>query len=101
MNRIAELRKSKKISQSELGKIVGAAQNTICNWENGLRQPDNDTIKKLSDFFGVTTDYLLGYDEDIPEDLIILNRNAKKLSPEQRKQLLDMARVMFKEEFDE
>ena len=35
------------------------------------------------------------------ENLIILNRNAKKLSPEKRKQLLDMARLMFKEEFDD
>lgn len=33
------------------------------------------------------------------ENLIILNRNAKKLSPENRKKLLDMARLMFKEEF--
>lgn len=40
MNRIAELRKKKGISQSKLGEIVGAAQNTVCNWENGSRQPD-------------------------------------------------------------
>ena len=31
MNRIAELRKKKGISQSKLGEIVGAAQNTVCN----------------------------------------------------------------------
>lgn len=39
-------------------------------------------------------------DQDIPdENFIILSRNAKKLSPEKRKQLLDMAKIMFKEEF--
>ena len=32
MNRIAELRKKKKMNQKELGSIVGVAQNTICNW---------------------------------------------------------------------
>ena len=43
-----------------------------------------------------------GISSDIPdENLIILNRNAKKLTPEKRKQLLDMARLMFKEEFDD
>lgn len=35
------------------------------------------------------------------ENLIILNRNAKKLSPENRKKLLDMAKLMFKEEFED
>lgn len=39
--------------------------------------------------------------EEQDENLVILNRNAKKLTPEKRKQLLDMARLMFKEEFDD
>lgn len=39
--------------------------------------------------------------DDISEDLVILNRNAKKLSPENRKKLLDIAKVMFKEEFND
>ena len=40
MNRIAELRKNIGISQAKFGELVGAAQNTVCNWENGSRQPD-------------------------------------------------------------
>ena len=58
-NRISELRKEKGISQLELGGIVGAAQNTICNWENGNRDPDYEMLKKLAKYFDVTTDYLL------------------------------------------
>ena len=64
MNRIAELRKLHKISQGELGKAIGAAQNTVSNWEKGNRDPDNDTIKKIAEYFGVTTDYILGVEND-------------------------------------
>ena len=62
MNRIAELRKAINISQAELGKIIGVAQNTICNWENGNREPDQNSLTKLAVFFNVSTDYLLGCD---------------------------------------
>ena len=66
MNRIAELRKKKKMNQKELGSIVGVAQNTICNWENEKREPDYDSLIKMADYFGVSVDFLLGRDEKMP-----------------------------------
>ena len=44
MNNLAQLRKQKKLSQVELGKILGVAQNTLCNWENGKREINNDSF---------------------------------------------------------
>ena len=46
-------------------------------------------------------DVKLNLEETTTDELVILNRNAIKLSPEKQKQLLDMARLMFKEEFDD
>ena len=66
LKKIADLRKKKGLNQKEFGKLIGAAQNTVCNWENGKREPDNDTLIKIADFFGVTTDYLLGTKEKPP-----------------------------------
>ena len=43
MNRIAELRKKKGISQSKLGEIVGAAQNTVI----GKMDLDNQIMQHL------------------------------------------------------
>lgn len=60
MNRIAMLRKEHKISQKEFGSIIGVAQNTISNWENGNREPDFESLKKMASFFNCSTDYLLG-----------------------------------------
>lgn len=60
MNRIASLRKERNLTQKEFGAIIGVAQNTICNWENGKREPDYESLKKMAFFFGCSTDYLLG-----------------------------------------
>lgn len=64
MNRISEIRKERKLTQKELGRLIGAAQNTICNWENGKREPDQEALAKMSKLFGVTVDYLLGLDTE-------------------------------------
>ncbi|MEG0895639.1 MAG: helix-turn-helix transcriptional regulator, partial [Oscillospiraceae bacterium] len=53
------IRKSKNMSMKELGKILGLSESTISLYENGLRQPDYDTLKKISDYFNVSLDYLL------------------------------------------
>ncbi len=58
--KLRELREEKKISQQELGKIIGVSDAAICNWENGTNEPKASYIKKLAIFFNVTTDYLLG-----------------------------------------
>jgi transcriptional regulator with XRE-family HTH domain len=104
MEKLKELRKEKGISLKELGSVIGVAESTMSLYENGKRQPDYETLLKLAEYFDVTVDYLLRGNsnfERLPEELIILNRSAKKMSPEKRKKLLEMARVMFKEEFDE
>lgn len=65
MNRIAELRKEQNLSQKELGKILGVAQNTICNWENGKREPDYASVEKMIKHFSCTVEYLLGMRDSI------------------------------------
>lgn len=44
---------------------VGAAKQTVSNWENGNIQPSIEMLVRLSRIFGATTDYLLGL-EDTP-----------------------------------
>lgn len=58
-NRLRELRKEKKLSQTELGKILNLAQRTISSYENGERFPDAFTLNTIADYFGVSIDYLL------------------------------------------
>lgn len=60
MNRIKYLRAEKGISQNELAKALGLTQQAISAYENGLREPDLETLQKIADFFDVSLDYLLG-----------------------------------------
>lgn len=59
MLKIRELRKKCGITMKELGAAIGAAESTISQYETGKRQPDYETLLKIAEFFGVTTDYLL------------------------------------------
>lgn len=60
MNNLRTLRKQHGLSMKALGEALGLAESTISLYEAGKRQPDNDTLVKIANFFGVTTDYLLG-----------------------------------------
>lgn len=57
-NKVKELCRDKNITQKQLADIIGINQNTIKTWENKL--PNSETLVKIADYFGVTTDYLLG-----------------------------------------
>ncbi len=58
-NRLKQLREEKGLSQSEVAKIIGVGRTTYLKWENGENQPTRK-LDQLSQFFGVSIDYLLG-----------------------------------------
>lgn len=59
-SRLSSLRKRRNITQAEQAKVLGIARTTYAMYEQGNREPDYDTLKKIADFFDVETDYLLG-----------------------------------------
>lgn len=61
--RIHELRTARGISQVKLGEILGVSKQSVSNWENDNIQPSIEILMKLSEYFGVSTDYLLGVEE--------------------------------------
>lgn len=58
--RLKELRLSKKITQTQLGKALNVGQTTVKGWEKGYNETDFATLIKLADFFDVSIDFLLG-----------------------------------------
>ena len=59
-DRLLELRKEKGISQAKLAKELGVSFAVVCYWETDRSEPTAPNIVKIAEFFGVTTDYLLG-----------------------------------------
>ena len=58
-NRIKQLRTQKNVTQVELAKYLGVAQNTLSYWEKGTYDIDSESLLRIADYFGVSTDYIL------------------------------------------
>lgn len=63
MNIYKKLRKEKGLTQTELAEKFGISQTTPSKREKGLAIPEPQMLKKLSEFYGVSIDYLLGNNE--------------------------------------
>lgn len=61
--KIKELRENKKMTQTDLAKVLGfKTYTTVSKWEAGENYPKGKDLKRLAEFFEVTSDYLLGLD---------------------------------------
>lgn len=121
--RMKALRKEKDITLEELSEILGTTKATLSRYENNLRIPNVDFIDELANFFNVSTDYLLGRTdiknqsekisnavEDDPEliefwnelkereDLQLLFKQTKNLSPKDIKQIIRIIKAIEDEE---
>lgn len=72
---LTELRKEKEIGQKELAVFLNVSVGTVSNYENDVHSPGLATLCKIADFFGVTTDYLLGR-TSYRKDPAVLNRRV-------------------------
>lgn len=58
--RIAEYRKSKKLTQDQLAEQLGITAQAVSKWENDQSCPDITVLPKLAEIFGISVDTLLG-----------------------------------------
>lgn len=58
--RLGDLRRAKRITQSELAEAIGTSFQNISKWENGITMPDITMLPILSEYFEVSVDELLG-----------------------------------------
>lgn len=103
---LAELRTERDLYQKELAIYLNVSIGTISNYEKGVHYPDLDTLCKLADYFGVTTDYLLKrtnyryYPKDLErplsKDYTVANlvNTTLELSKKDRSLLVDYAELL-------
>ena len=66
-DKIIELRKRAGYSQEDLAEKLGVSRQSISKWEGAQSIPDMNKILAMADLFGVSTDYLLRDEMDVPE----------------------------------
>ncbi len=100
---LRSLRESKGLKQSDLAEILGITPQAYQRYEYGTSEPNMDGLAALADFYGVTTDYLLGREppKDPFADLDLCAEDEQavidkymSLPPEIRAMLLDVMRQL-------
>ena len=76
--RFREAREKAGLSAAEVGRRIGVSQPAVTQWETGAKVPSVEMLCKLADLYCVSTDYLLGRDEQLES----IPRNGDILPPE-------------------
>ena len=99
---IAEQRKAKNLTQSELAEKLGVSDRTIGNWENGRNMPDLSLFKPLCDELNITINDLMSgekvkdnnYKEKLEENIInTIDYTNKKL--ENKNNFIGLILIIF------
>ncbi len=76
--KIKQLRENLDITQSELAKTLGLTRSAVNAWEMGLSVPSTQYVVELAKFFQVSTDFLLGIEENA--SVSVKGLNEKQIS---------------------
>nr|DAX16830.1 MAG TPA: helix-turn-helix domain protein [Caudoviricetes sp.] len=93
------LRAEYRLTQQDIGDIVGLTAQAVSKWENNLAEPDNESLKKLAKHFNVSVDYLLGIKEEKETNALdnLLFNKAKELSDDDKKAILGVINAIKKD----
>ena len=75
---LANLRKNKKLTQTELAEKFGYSDKAISKWENGDNLPDIQTLYQLCEFYNVTLDFLVN-EQDFEDKIKYINHLNRKV----------------------
>ena len=92
---IAECRKSKKLTQSELSNKLGVSDRAVSKWERGINMPDASIMLELSKILGITVNELLTGEVINDKDYMV--KAEEKLLELQEKNTEYTKRLLFLE----
>ena len=101
---IKRLRKNKNITQEELANLFNITPAAVCKWETNDSYPDITLLMPLANYFGVSIDELIGYDETQLQEEI--NNIIKKywelyfLNPIEATKLISKAYIKYSNNCD-
>ena len=78
-DKIKELRKNSNLLQKDLADKLSVGKSTVAMWETNKREPDAETIARIADILGITTDAIL---RDTADTVTPSESNAQLLPSE-------------------
>ena len=76
---IQECRKEKKLTQEELGELLGVSSKSISRWENGITMPDLSLVTTIADILNVEVSELLNGQRMDKEELLRIRAVVDKI----------------------
>ena len=91
-NFIAQCRKEKKLTQTQLAEKLNISNKTISKWETGRGMPDSSIMLELSEYLEITVNELLSgehlqkedYESKVNENIIYMAKENEKIKKEQK-----------------
>lgn len=67
-NNITALRKSRGMTQTDVGKVLNYSDKAVSKWENGDSLPDVTVLAALAQMYGVSLDYFTQYNDEVKKE---------------------------------
>jgi len=98
-NKMLDLRRAKKLSQNELGKMVGVSREMIGKYERGDVSPSLEIALSIAKALNVSLDYLVGQGANASFDTKVLKliKDIEQLSPDLKDKLLFLANAIIRD----
>jgi transcriptional regulator with XRE-family HTH domain len=103
--RLFKLRLNKRMTQKELADAVGLSKNHIGRYERGLSEPSSDSLMRLADVLGVTSDYLIsGSTEDAAKadfedrELLFMFKEVEQMDQSRKNMVKEFLSAMINQE---
>ena len=81
---IQQLRKKSGFTQTELGENLNVTSQAVSKWENDLSQPDFETIRKMTELFGITIDEFAEFCKETDSDCSAVPVKTREEKPIKR-----------------
>lgn len=86
--KLSALLADRGISALTLAREIGVPKTMVYEWKTGVREPSAANLRRLGDYFGVSVGWLLEQQTSDDEELLVLLRRAKELSPREHDELV-------------
>lgn len=110
MERLRELREHRGLKQTDVANALHISRQSYNFYENGQREPNQEMLLKLADYYNVTTDYLLGRSDsplnenshqELPKDFLLELKDADNKTINEVWQYLQFLKLKKSNSFDE
>lgn len=92
---LKQLRKRHDMTQGDLSNALKISRSTIAMYETNVRMPDHDMMKRISELFNVSMDYLYEKETDysLSELKLAILDVIDQIPEEQQRAFLEMAKI--------